>query len=615
LEAIRYFGRKNINTCVSDVSRKLNLDTKLLDFKILKISTHIIDAKNNKTIEEVDNTKATEILDLYLMNPSYRLEQIYDIEVFKKELNPKAICQLSYIANNTNTRITLVIKAGSNFQYYAELGEYLYNEINKKIIQFGYLVKIFEHDLKAKIDRFINYFNDQSFTLEEDIKIVVAENRVFQESITQQLILNIKEKTTVQNWNSYIENQETKKLIIEVEPDETLMTLTKPRYGNPSIDLFGNFLTVREPTFFTKEISLGKNVYVLEDEKNSYYKSEILGAVNYKEGAYFVHLDVSEELSIKKVGFKETGDINLVNTRLKIEERNIAFDSVTDNIKINTETVHIRGFVGKFVSIFCKELIIEGGTHNTDTLECDRANIKNCNCQLKCEEAEINMADGTKIYCGVATIEIMNKSELIGKNFEIGSLLNYNSITFSNTLTINEVRGFNNKIIASSITTKDAEAKYEQFKAELENLKNEHATLHKQFSEILKRAEISKAPIASIKAKIIEIKQKGFAIPIAYTRQLKAYNELIKKAGDMRAQLQEISDMERIKEDEISLITKQSLNSRIICDFVWPEYNEIIYIIDDKEIKFKPEPKNYGSIYLEFTGDNYRIRGTNAITT
>lgn len=593
---------QNVAKELMSVAKSNEIKVEDLDFTIFDTQTfsRMADEKKETEWEELSSDALYELDEKSeILNPSFQLKQVYEIEIFgKNKVDQYHDLHLAVGANATKCKIYLSIKAGSKLSYTPVLKQDLQILINKSKLRAGILINVFDNILEDAIS-------------ELSAKVRVVEELVFEKSETILIAEGYeptltKDDVLIYHYDKNHEVSENEKIdyskrgfIKSAHKDELLIEYIKPMEGTPGRNCRGEFMAPKEaqvnnfPTF-----TIDETIKQIETATGIEYRAVENGYISIEKNVYSIKTD----LDLGEISFKTTGSISTAldtDVSLNVKETDVQKDAVGTGMEVNVSTIDIEGNIGPHAKVNAKKAIVGGQTHKTSLVRAEDLNI----------HVHKGMAYGKKIHItrlehGVVDGDIIDIAQAMGgdvrgKEIRIELCGSYVKATASKLIEIAKLHSGENVFTIDPLLKKDSQDGVDDTEKEIAELENEVRDINK---EILKYEDIIKgnqATFNTIKKKLIHYKKNEVKMPPSFVQQ---YTKFLK----IEKHLDEIKKECEIKKDKIKLLLAQKISlqddimeARIINNGVWMGHNEIKFklIYPPVELVYRPLEGSHEHIF------------------
>lgn len=591
---------KPINVITDNVAKELdriasesNTSTSKLYIELNSVKTFVSD--NDADFKEIYAKDISKYTDETLLrdskttfNQEYNItvQSVYDGYPFEN-----MICQIVFEENESLAY--LIIKKGSKIQYYDALYNDFMNYINEQKLRSNILLYLFDTDYQETIKAFVDVIEKiKKVTFNEDKKILVAEAFDSIESVNAEVSMLVEENKEVKNEESEEKiDYADRGFLLSCVEGEQLFEFIKPQQGQHGRSCKGELIEVEtvnlnaSPTF-----TVDNGIEVEDSFENIKYFSKKSGYLVKKGNKY----DVENSIDIDQISFKTTGTINSdLNSEISINviKNNPLEDAIEEGMHVKVQTLNVKGSVGPNTEIEARDIRIDGQTHNESSIKCVNAEIGQHRGKILGRKVEVKTLEGGEIIADIAIVTNALRGIIRAKTIQIGSLGSHVTMEASESITIETLKGEENKfIIDTSMKSpfdenKDASADQEYLK----KLKEEFKPLTAKLKETTAKLKKNLEPCEKIKALIIKNKKEGVELSATLLKNFKLCNL-------MRVHYKKLKDDYEYKKAQIEALKKKlstaaltPLDVKITIDNPRRSYNTIVYRLNkpQREIELK----------------------------
>ncbi|HQS66130.1 MAG TPA: FapA family protein [Sulfuricurvum sp.] len=574
-----------------------------LDFRIMEVQTLSFQTGETKseadTWIELSKADIAEISTEQYLNPKFELKQTYEIEIFSiKQTSKLDHIELSIAGNPSLSKIFLTIKPGSELVYYPTFEEDFFELIKKKKLRANLMVGIFDSMMRENLAELIAKLKvNGSYQVEGQERFIVAQSFEPIATINDQLIMHYDNK---QNGLDEAGRMDYAKrgYIISVVANDLLIEYIKPQKGTCGRNCRGEFITPREPIVKNEPtFTIGENILRNEDDMHIEFRAKTGGYVTFEGGMY----DIKTEMDVTEISFRSTGSIEThldSDVSINVKEKDPLKDAIGTGMEVTVNVINVDGNVGPDAKVTAHKAVIEGQVHNSATITADDLTINVHKGQAYGKEIHITRlehgsVDGDYVHIAQATGGIVNAQEI-----DVELLGSHTKLTASRRIEIQKLQGGENILTIDPLLNESAEFLEDEQTLMIEVKKVIH-DVGKELEGYEETMKKTAPAYEDIKRKLINYKNNGIKIPIAYVEKYKQFQEFKKKLDALRKEYQDkldhyafISGRHRALQDEI-------FEARVINHDRWHNYNKIIFKLIDPpvDITFFPPDNTEGGIY------------------
>jgi hypothetical protein len=600
----------DINKTLLDYCKTYKVLPNNIDFEILEVYTSFKDEEN---INIFINDKIENFTKEDFLNEDFKIEQIYTIEIQSiKDRSDFDNSIIKIAINKSNTKVFLSIKSGSIFKYHKDFIKDFTNYINKKKVKNKLLLYVFDFVNNENLNDFFEKVQvNQIYEVKEDIMILISEGIEGEKTINDNFIELYKQN--IKNENFEYSNRYFLSSVLE---NEILFEYIKSKNGSPSRDCFGIYKNEPEPKeLFKGKFEFSNNFLIKEFEDKIIYKSLINGYV-YKNGNKY---DILNEINIKKVDFKTTGDINTnlnSDIYINISENNHVNDSVGYGSKIEVQNLNTKGIIGSHSNIHTKNIVVEGMVHKTSIINSEEGKIKILKGKFIGNNVEVEFLDGGYIEADHVIIKQSSGGKVFAKTITIDNVGSNTLLCASEKIIINNIHGNYNTFQIFPLLKYDGDLK--ELNKKIKNNNDEKIVLLKENKLLIDNLKSNEFIFEKMKEHIKELKSLRKTVPVGLMNRYKIYINALNLIKNYKEKIKIKEDNIEICEEKINDILT-SFNSSYILNNSgkWTKDNLISFKIGNplrelKELSDKTNITEY-SIEKDLIEDIYSIHRNNKI--
>jgi hypothetical protein len=483
------------------------------DFTLKKVDTLLKSITNDSF-----TFYSKELLQKYLdkekiINEHISFRQIYTVLlVHKPKKEIELLYDIEYDTFSSHPKLILSPESKIPYQQYkpVELLNLLYKEINKIKAANGILVHIFDETLKKSLKTLVKYIYAKKFI--KKVKIPLFEGIEPVVAREAKLIY-------------WFEKKEKKGMVIEVEADEVLVEYKKPIFGKNGLDAFGRYLQADTlSTIHDLQVKIDeKSIYIEEDEYTKKYIAKQKGYVYFDNKLLAVDNTLRlNEVSRNKNVLDSQEEQN--NIQLHIEQNDITKDSIGEGVELNSENIHVEGFVGAKSRLEATYLEIEGATHKESQQFAKYAKINRHKGTLRCHEANIKLLEGGSIHASKVTVENSLGGFIYAEEVFIKEVKNNLKIYATDSINIELVSGEDNHFEINYKEVSVVLSKIEHLQEEIERLREKKKKAERFHPE---EVELIQKEILNAKSEIQKIQECYKDATITVTQAFRGLNKII----------------------------------------------------------------------------------------
>lgn len=574
-----------------------------LDFRLLEVQTlSLMIAETQSDSDEwseLSQSDIDEISDDLYLNPKFELRQMYEIEIFSIAKAGKLDhVDLSIAGNATLCKIYLTIKPGSELVYYDTFEADFFELIMKKKLRANLMIGIFESMMHSNLSEFIAKVKvNGRYRVEKQERFVVGQGLEPIATVDDELIVHYDKQQNALDEAGRIDYAD-RGYIISVVENDLLIEYIKPRKGTSGRNCRGEFVTTKEPLVrYEPTFTIGDNIVRNENDERVEFRAKIGGYVTFEGGMY----DIKTQMDVSEISFRSTGSIETQldsDVSINVKEKDPLKDAIGTGMEVTVNVINIDGNIGADAKVTAHKATVEGQVHNSATITADELSIKvhkgkAYGKEIHVTRLEHGSVDGDKVTIVQATGGTVNAKEI-----DVELLGSHTKLTASRRIEIHKLQGGENILTIDPLLNESREFLDEEQILMIEAKKAMH-DVGKELEGYEDTMKHNASAYEDIKRKLIDYKNKGVQIPIAYAQKYKQFQEFKKKLDSLRKEYQDkldhyafISGRHRALQDEI-------FDARVINHDRWHNYNEIIFKLIDPpiDVTFVPPDNSIGGIF------------------
>jgi len=574
-----------------------------LDFRIKTVQTmSLLNSDTKSDSEEWAELSEADIAaiasDLYL-NPKFELKQTYEVEIFSIEQPSKLDhIELSIAGNASLCKIYLTIKAGSQLHYYPAFEEDFFELIKKKKLRANLMIGIFDSMMYENLAEFIAKIKvNGSYRVESQERFVVAQGFEPIPTIDDQLIMHYDKKQNGLDEAGRVDYAK-RGYIISVVANDLLIEYIKPQKGTSGRNCRGEFISPKEPIVKNEPtFTIGENIQRDENEARIEFRAKTGGYVTFEGGMY----DIKTEMDVTEISFRSTGSIETQldsDVSINVKEKDPLKDAIGTGMEVTVNVIHVDGNVGPDAKVTAHKAVVEGQVHNSATITADDLTINVHKGKAFGKEIHITRLEHGSVEGDFVNIAQATGGTVHAKEIDVELLGSHTKLTASKRIEIQKLQGGENILTIDPLLNESRE-----FLDDEQSLMREvKQVIHEVEKELHGYEETMKQNAAAyddIKKKLINYKNNGIKIPIAYAQKYKQFQEFKQKLDVLRKEYQDrldhyafISGRHRALQDEI-------FEARVINHDRWHNYNEIVFKLIEPpiDVTFIPKDNSEGGIF------------------
>ncbi|MCF6331097.1 MAG: FapA family protein [Sulfurimonas sp.] len=565
-----------------------------LDFNVLDIQTFTAtnDGKKDVEFEEISNDELYELDDVKaLLNKSFELKQMYEIEVYSKEPKDDKFPNFNIAigANASKCKVYLSIKSGSKIEYFKGFQDELAILINNKKLRAGILINIFDEILsevvsilssKVKVEKNLEYHQNET--------ILIAQSIEPTPTIDDEIIIHYDKKNDIAKHEKI--DYSSRGFIQNVVKDELLIEYIKPKKGTSGRNCKGLFLEAPEPLETNvPEFNIDETILQKDTQDSIKYIANENGYVTFEDNTYAIKTDVD----VESISFKSTGSISAgldSNVSMSVKEEDSSKDAVGAGMEVEVTEIDIDGNMGPNSKLNALRATIGGQTHKSSVIRSEKLDINihkgtAYGKKIHITRLEHGIIDGDIIDIGQAM-----GGDIRGKEVYIEICGSYVKATSSKIIEIKKLQGSENVFTIDSLLKKSSQKGLEKNENKISELEIATKNIKKEINKYTIMIKDNKPAFKELKKRLLHYKKNGVQMPSSFVDKYKQFLKI-------EAHLKTIKNEYAVKQDKLILLTTKTasfqdniFDARIINRDRWVGYNKLIFKLVDPPIEVVYEP-------------------------
>ncbi|MDP1784260.1 MAG: FapA family protein [Sulfuricurvum sp.] len=559
-----------------------------LDFRLLEVQTlsRIVDEApdNEEDWTELSATDIDNITDELYLNPKFELKQIYEVEIFSiTQHHPLEHMDLSIAGNTTLCKIFLMIKAHSEVTYNENFENDFYELVKKKKLRANVMIGIFESMMRSNLAELIAKIRvSEIYRFEGQERYLVAQSLEPVATINDELILHYDKKQLGLDEADRVDYAK-RGYIISVVANDLLIEYIKPIKGTSGRNCRGEYIVTAEPLICNEPtFTIGENILRDENDKRIEFRAKTGGYVTFEGGMY----DIKKEMDVTEISFRSTGSIDTqmdADVSINVKEKDPLKDAIGTGMEVTVNMINIDGNVGPDAKVTAHKAVVEGQVHSSATITSDILSInihkgKAYGKEIHIKRLEHGAVEGEHVTVDQATGGIVHAKEI-----HVDLLGSHNKLTASKRIEITKLQGGENILTIDPLLNESKEFLNDEMKLMMEVKKNIHE-IEKELTGYEQTMRDNTSAYEEIKKKLINYKNNGIQIPIAYAQKYKQFQDFHRKLDGLRKEYQEKLDHYAFISGRHRALQNEIFEARIINHDRWHNYNEIIFKLIDPPI-------------------------------
>jgi len=587
-------------------AKNLNIDVNLLDFELISTQTFIRVIERGKEKSQPTEEAAEEIEweeveyeDMKslteketMLNPTFFIKQIYEVEIKTKEKNLHlSEFNLNIGANGLITKVVATVKAGSRLVYYKDLKMDIKSLVLNKKLRAGLFVGLWDSMLDDGIDSLVAQARvADDFTLEDNYTFVVARTNDPKQTINDAMLLHYNKK--VQNEDEFGRIDYSQRGFVKsVEENELVMEYIKPQIGTPGRNCKGAYIAPRDPVVkHEPTFTITSNIEARESDEKIEYIAKRSGYIVEEDGVY----DISDNVEVDEISFKSTGavDAGIDNeVTINISQQDIYKDAIGAGMEVEAKEINIDGNVASGASVRSHTIEVKGQTHQTSLIETEQATINTHKGTLYAKEAHIERLENGSVEADVVTIGQAIGGNIKAKEVYIDTIGSHVSIEATKRIEIKIFQGRENKFLIDPTGSEDNAKALEKQKEEIKQSKKQLLGIKKELDKKLKTLQANEPAMIEIKKRLTSYKRSGITMPVAFISKLKQFAELKEMIKELKVEYEEKHKRDNLLNMQHDTFQDSIFRAKVMNRDKWRGHNEVKFHMLNPEIDVEVIPK------------------------
>ena len=610
---------QNVASEIFKVAKSYEIKAEELDFNLFDVQTYtrvmLDDHSANVDWSEISPDQLHHLdKETQLLNPNFQIKQVYEVEIFLKQIDPANPCndfKTAVGANATKSKVYLSVLAGSRLSSYPEFSHDFAQMLNKKKVRAGILIYIFDEMVEPLISRLsaqLEVAEELSFTKNETY--LIAEAFEPTPTINDKIILHYETNHELDE-NARIDYA-ARGFIQSVREGDLLIEYIKPQPGKPGRNCKGEYLKPTEPVVkYAPTFSVDDTIKVVEDDKTIKYYAKENGYIAFENNTYLIKTDVDvDEISFKKTGSIESGVDSDVN--ISVREADAIKDAVGQGMHVEVTEIDIDGNVGSNAKVIAKKARIGGQTHKSAMIRADDVEIhvhkgKAYGKKVVVERLEHGEIDANEVHVSQAL-----GGHIRGRDVNINVCASHVHVTSSRRIEVKKLIGSENSFTIDPLLKKDEKENVEEHNKKIKELERELRDIQTDIKKYKVLVKEGTPAFIEIKKRLMHYKKNGVKMPESFVKKYKQFQK-------MQEHLKELMQKAEVLQDKLNLLTTRTasfqdniFDARVIMRDTWKGYNEIKFKLVDPpmELVYKPMENSNEHVFglVQLDEDEYAIR-------
>jgi hypothetical protein len=504
---------------------------------------------------------------------------------------------LSIAGNASLCKIFLTIKPGSEFIADATFEKDFFEFIMKKKLRANLMIGIFDSMMHENLSELIAKIKvNGSYKVEVQERYLVAQGIEPIATVDDELIMHYDKKQNGLNEAARIDYAK-RGYIISVVSNDLLIEYIKPQKGTQGRNCRGEFIAPKEPSVRNEPtFSVGENILRDENDLRIEFRAKTGGYVTFEGGMY----DIKTEMDVTEISFRSTGSIETqldADVSINVKEKDPLKDAIGTGMEVTVNVINIDGNIGPDAKVTAHKAVVEGQVHNSATITADDLTInvhkgKAYGKQIHITRLEHGSVDGDYVNISQATGGIVHAKEI-----DVELLGSHTKLTASKRIEIQKLQGGENILTIDPLLNESREFLDDEMSLMIEVKKVIHE-VEKELRGYEETMRENAAAYEDIKRKLINFKNNGIKVPVAYAQKYMQFQDFRKKLDVLRKEYQDKLDHYEFISGKHKALQDEIFDARIINHDRWHNYNEIIFKLIDPpiDVTFIPSDNSEGGI-------------------
>lgn len=594
---------QNVAKELLSLAKSYGVKVESLDFSILEVQTFTREGDDSSANEweeisseelyELDNVKE-------LLNPRFQLKQVYEIEIFSKNIeeDPYRYFNLAIGVNATKCKVYLSIQEGSVVSYSKNFERDLLILINKNKVRATILINIFDEMLHDAVSKILAYVRvEETAKYNKNETILIAQGFEPTATTDDDIIYHYDKKEEVDAHSKM--DYASRGFIHSVLKDELIIEYVKAKEGKPGRNCRGEFMTPKEPQVtHTPAFKIDETIKELDSPNSIEYRATVSGYVVKGAETY----SVQKELDVGEISFKTTGSISSgldSDVSINVKEADAMKDAIGTGMNIEVSEIEIEGNIGPNSSVNAIKATVGGQTHKTSQIRAH--NLKINTHRGKAYGKNIHI---TRLEHGIVDGDVVEIGQAVGGEVKAREIVvelcgSYLKATASKLIEIKKLQGSENIFTIDPLLKRSSKNDLGDSEKDVKELKNGIKNIKIEIEKYTSMIQNNLQTFNSVKKRLMHYKKNGVKMPSSFIKQYKQF----KKAEE---HLQNITKELEKKEEHLLLLTNNTqalqddiLDARVINRDHWIGHNEIKFklINPPVEIVYKPQQGSMDRVF------------------
>ena len=584
---------ENVAKELINVANSNGVHVSTLDFTLLNTQTYT--RENSESKEGEWNELATDEIsqlheDKLLLDSSFELKQMYEIEIFSAQESPLDTLDVSIGANSVVTKVYLTIKPGSHISYYDGFEQDFRKFIAKKKLRANLFIDIFDAVMEVSLSKLLaNIRVNQEKTFEAKEILLVSQGIEPIPTIDDNLILHYETAQTNISETDRVDYSKRGYLLSAVT-DELLIEYIKPHIGEPGRNCRGQFIAPTEPKVTHEPtFSVSDKIVVKDNETNIEYRAAQSGYVTFEGNTY----DINSEIDVSEISFKTTGSIETqldADVSINVKESDTLKDAIGMGMEVEVNEINVDGNVGPSAIIRAKKASVEGQTHQSSVIHADELNIN-----IHKGSAFGKKVTITRLEHGSVEAEEVHVTQAIGgtiraKVIVIELLGSHVTMSATKSITIEKLKGGENTFIIDPILMQERKEGLESNEDTLLTQKREIVEMEKEIEKYEMQSNADQAAYNDVKKRLLHYKKNGVKMPASFVKKYKQFQHLHQHLDALKKELIKKNERFELLSNKHNAYQDDIFEAKIINHDLWHNHNEIKFRLIEPKMELLHVP-------------------------
>ena len=501
---------KDIKASMEQFASDNELSFENCDFKIDKIDTYIKNCTTDKFVLFEEDINQLIHNEDKIEDEHIEISQTYTITMFVKK---ESLITLDYSLkyNQSSSAVHMIISPNSIIPHKsykaAQIYKALLYELTKIKAKNNIIINLSDAQVTKKVQVLVQHIYKEKFTAKIKIPIFIGIEPILSKRSSVELIYK---------------NREGESALAEVQIDEKLIEYTKAIFGKNGLNVFGE--TIMNDDYLDDGLIKidDKTIKIVEDDEKRLYISKVKGFVEFENN----YLSINNKINIHHISSTQKAVFNNEdnNVEVYIAQGNHNEDDIGEGCELTSETIHVTGHVGAKTILHCRELTIDGATHDSSQQYAKEAHINRHKGTLTCHKADIKVLEGGEVHASEVNIGTALSGCVYAHNVNIDLVKHNLKIYASQSITIEKMSGEDNLLKINHNDVPLVTKHIEKLREETLDLKCKLQEAQKHNPDNIQSIQDQ---IEKIQQEQLEIKQSCLSAKISIKKQVGGINTVV----------------------------------------------------------------------------------------